>query len=60
MLKAELERLVAACVKESGDFGVERLDGEEVAYGRVTESLQSLPFLATKKVVVLKNGGANK
>jgi len=60
LLKAELERLVAGFVKESGEFGVERLDGEEAEYSRITESLQSLPFLASKKVVVLKNGGANK
>lgn len=60
MLKAELDRLVGDFVQEHGDFALERLDGEEAEYGRITESVQSLPFLASKKLVVLKNGGANK
>ncbi len=60
LLNAEVERLVAEFVAAHGEFGVERLDGEEAQYSRISESLQSLPFLATKKVVVLKNGGANK
>jgi DNA polymerase III subunit delta len=60
LLKAELNRLVGEFVAEHGDFGLERLDGEEAAYDRISESVQSLPFLAGKKLVVLKNGGANK
>jgi DNA polymerase III delta subunit len=60
LLKAELNRLVGEFVAEHGDFGLERLDWEEAAYDRISESVQSLPFLAGKKLVVLKNGGANK
>ncbi len=41
-------------------MGLERLDGEEADYDRIRESLESLPFLAAKKLVVLRAGGANK
>jgi DNA polymerase-3 subunit delta len=59
-LKAELDRRVAEFLKEHGDMALERLDGEEAEFNRLTEALQSLPFLATKKLVVLRTPGANK
>ncbi len=60
MLKHELDRLVRAFVHEHGDLALEKLDGEEATYERITESIQSLPFLASKKLVVLRNPGAVK
>ncbi len=60
LLKRELKRLVDAFVSEYGDMALERLDGEELAYDRLRESLQSMPFLASKKLVVLRSPGANK
>lgn len=60
LLKAELDRLVSEFVKTYGDLGLERLDGEDVSYERIMEATQSLPFLASKKMVVLKEGSANK
>ena len=59
-LQAELARLVHAFVAEHSDMALERLDGEEASYERLQESLQSLPFLAAKKMVVLRAPGANK
>jgi DNA polymerase III subunit delta len=47
-------------VEEYTDMGLERLDGEEAEFDRIREALQSLPFLASKKLVVLKNPSANK
>lgn len=41
-------------------MALERLDGEETSSERMQEALQSLPFLADKKLVVLKTPGANK
>ena len=41
-------------------MGLERIDGEEVEYDRIRESLESLPFLASKKLVVLRAPSANK
>ena len=59
-LKTELDALVSAFVAEYGDMGVERLDGEEASFGRLQEALQSLPFLANKKMVVLHTPSKNK
>lgn len=60
MLQAELRNIVGDFIKEHSDMGLERLDGEEVEYDRIRESLESLPFLASKKLVVLRSGSANK
>lgn len=60
MLKTELQRLISAFVAEHGDLALERLDGEESSYERIQEAVQSLPFLASKKLVVLKDASANK
>lgn len=59
-LKAELDSLVSAFLAEHGDMGLERLDGEEAEYDRMRESLESMPFLASKKLVVLRRPSANK
>lgn len=56
----ESSRIVDAFVAEHGDLAFERLDGEEVSYDRIRESLESLPFLASKKLVVLRAGSSNK
>lgn len=59
-LKAELRRLVDDFVNEHTDMALERIDGEEAEYDRIRESLESLPFLAPKKMVVLRAPSANK
>jgi DNA polymerase-3 subunit delta len=57
---AALKRLVDQFVAEHTDMGLERLDGEEVDYARMREAAQSLPFLAGRKLVVLRSPSANK
>lgn len=59
-LKAELDRLVKAFVAEHGDMALQRIDGEEAEYDRMREALESMPFLASKKLVVLRMPSANK
>jgi DNA polymerase III delta subunit len=60
LLRAELEKLVAGFVATHGDIAVEYLEGKEADFDRIRESLQSTPFLATRKMVVLRNPSANK
>jgi DNA polymerase III subunit delta len=60
LLKAEVDRLVADFVEEQGDLALERVDGEEAEMNRISEALTSLPFLATKKLVVLRSPSAQK
>ncbi len=59
-LQQELQQLVGAFVSEHGDLALERLDGEAVDADRISEALTSLPFLADKKMVVLRGLGTNK
>lgn len=59
-LGVELQKITAAFLAAHDEFGVERLDGEEVEFGRLQEALTSLPFLADKKLIVLRRPSANK
>jgi DNA polymerase-3 subunit delta len=59
-LGAELRKLTAAFLAEHDEFGLERLDGEEAEFNRISEALTSLPFLADKKLIVLRRPSANK
>src|SRR6185312_7079282 len=59
-LTAELRRLVDVFVAEHGDLALERLDGEEADIARLREAVTSLPFLASRKLVVLRAPARNK
>lgn len=59
-LQLTLKKRVADFLREHGDMALERLDGEEVSYDRMREALESLPFLASKKLVVLRSPSSNK
>lgn len=56
----ELDSLVAACITEYSAMAVERFDGEEATLERIRESIQSLPFLTARKLVVLREPSAQK
>lgn len=60
LLQRELDMLIRAFVAAHGDMALERLDGETASFERLQESLQSVPFLADRKLVVLRAPGANK
>lgn len=60
MLQQRLRQLVDTFVEEHTGIALEQLDGEEVEFDRIRESLHSLPFLASKKMVVLRAPSANK
>ncbi len=59
-LQHDLAKITAKFVTEHGDLALERVDGEEVSYERITETLNSLPFLTSKKLVVLRAPSAQK
>lgn len=60
LLQRELARRVAEFVDEHGDLAMERLDGEDNSFDEIRAALTSLPFLANKKLVLLRAPGANK
>lgn len=45
---------------EHGDLALERLDGSEAEPERLQEALTSLPFLAARKLVIIRDGAGNK
>jgi DNA polymerase-3 subunit delta len=55
-----LRQIVGQYVAEHTDIGLERLDGEDADYARMHEAAQSLPFLASRKLVVLRSPSASK
>lgn len=55
-----LNELVAKFVEEHGDLALERIDGEEADIEKIEEALNGLPFLTTKKLVVLRAPSKNK
>lgn len=60
LLQREFDMLITTFVATYGDMGLERLDGETASFERLQESLQSVPFLAERKMVVLRIPSANK
>lgn len=59
-LKTELDKLTRAFVEEHGEFGLERLDGEEASVDAMRASIESLPFLTPRKLVVLREPSKQK
>lgn len=59
-LKSELDRITRNFVAKHGEMAVERIDGEEAEYNKITEAIQAQPFLASKKLVVLNRPGTQK
>jgi len=59
-LQRTLNRIVDGFLAEHDAMGLERIDGEEAEFDRLSEALTSLPFLASKKLVVLHTASANK
>jgi DNA polymerase III subunit delta len=58
--KAELDALVHSFLDAHGDMALERFDGEETAADRMRESIQSMPFLSVRKMVVLREPSKQK
>lgn len=60
LLKRRIDELVADFIKKHGDLALQRIDGDETDLQTVLEAVQSLPFLATRKMVVLRDVSRNK
>jgi len=59
-LQSKLRELISAFVAKNGDLALERIDGQETDLEKISEALNALPFLAAKKLVVLREAGTNK
>ncbi len=59
-IRRRLNDLTEKFVAKNGDFALEKFDAEEVEGQAVLEAVQSVPFLSPRKMVVVRNGAANK
>lgn len=59
-LQHEQRKFVDAFMKEHGDLALERIDCEEAEFTQIQAALTSLPFLASKKMIVLRSPSTNK
>lgn len=59
-LKQRLDELTKAFVGKYSELALERIDAEEAEADVILESIQSLPFLAESKMVVVRSLSANK
>jgi DNA polymerase III subunit delta len=57
---AELAKLIAAFEAEHGDMAIERYDGDDSTLERMRESVQSMPFLSSRKMVLLREPSKQK
>lgn len=60
LVKSELQQRVNAFLQEHGDLAYERFDGEALSFETLRDAVQSLPFLASKKLVVVRDAAGNK
>lgn len=58
-LKAELDVCVSSFVTDHGDLALERIDCSESDVAAISNAIESLPFLATKKMVILNDCSKN-
>lgn len=60
LLQQDLSKLVQKFLDDHGDLALERIDCQEAELPRIEEAITSLPFLASRKMVVLRSPSANK
>lgn len=60
-LRAQVRQMVSAYVKKTGsDLGLERIDGSAMGAQELRTHLEAAPFLATSRLVIVNQVGANK
>lgn len=60
LIKQATKEIRQAFIAEHGDMALEQVDGEDLTPGKLEETLQALPFLTAKRMVVLRNVSAQK
>ncbi len=60
LLNKRRDELVAEFIKVHGNLALERLDGAEAQLSQIIEAVQAMPFLTSKKMVVIRDLGASK
>lgn len=59
-LRHRLNELVNKFVSDYGDLAIEKIDASDNDFDTILDSVLSLPFLAAKKMIVIREPGINK
>jgi len=59
-LQLELQNIVHNFIAHYGNFGIERMDASQNTTQELLESLQAIPFLAGKRMVLIQDPSENK
>jgi len=59
-LRRRLNQLIGEFVAEQGELALERIEAESVDLQAILDAIQSLPFLAARKMLVVRDLSANK
>lgn len=59
LVKEQEAKLTADFVANHGELALEKIDAEQASYEQILGAIESLPFLATKKMVVLRDLSLN-
>lgn len=59
LLQMELQKLQTRAISEWGELGIERIDAESVEFDTVLQIVQSVPFLVSGKLVIVRNAQSN-
>jgi DNA polymerase-3 subunit delta len=60
LLRRRLDEVVSKFIAEHGELALEKIDAEEAEGQAVLDAAQSLPFLSSRKLVVVRGAGSNK
>jgi DNA polymerase III delta subunit len=61
LLQTELQKITHEFIAEQGDLALEKFDAlEGLELNRLLDAVQSMPFLASKKLVIVRDLGQNK
>src|SRR5437764_2237191 len=60
LLRRRLDELIKKFSDEHGELAVERIDAAEADAQTVMDAISSLPFLASRKMVLLRDVSSNK
>ena len=60
LLQESLKQFISEFVAEHGELGLERLDASDTTLERILEAVQVLPFLASKRMVIVESTAASK
>ena len=60
LLRRRLDELTNSFVAEQGELALERIEAESVDLQAILDAIQSLPFLAARKMLVVRDLSANK